>query len=162
VILGLQFACAPGPEPPRPDVLLITIDTLRADYVHAYGFAEQNTPAIDALADRGVLFENAIAAATLTAPAHASIMTSRYVHEHSIGSRNGDTRLEGLPTLAERFADAGYETAAFVSNVVLRRRIGLDRGFGVYDDELPSSEGNREFYFERLAEATATRALALV
>ncbi len=158
LVTGL-LACAPAPEADPPDVLLITVDTLRADYVHAYGFAEENTPTMDALAARGVLFENAIAAATLTAPAHASIMTSRYVREHSIGSRNGDTRLEGLPTLAQRFAEAGYATGAFVSNVVLRRRIGLDRGFHVYDDELPSSERNRDFHFERQAGATAGRAL---
>ncbi|HIF96373.1 MAG TPA: hypothetical protein EYQ54_04990 [Myxococcales bacterium] len=155
----LQFACGAQPKAPGADVLLITIDTLRADYIHAYGFPLEITPSIDALAARGVLFENAIAAATLTAPAHASIMTSRYVREHSVGSRNGDTRLEGLPTLAERFAEAGYETAAFISNVVLRRRMGLDRGFATYDDELPASEQNRDRYFERPAEATARQAL---
>lgn len=156
----LPMACSEAPKGRPADVLLVTIDTLRADYVHAYGFALETTPNIDALAQRGVLFENAIAAATLTAPAHASIMTSRYVREHSVGSRNGDTRLEGLATLAEAFAGAGYSTAAFVSNVVLRRRIGLDRGFGVYDDDLPTAEKNREIYFERVAEATANRALA--
>ncbi|MCP4906588.1 MAG: sulfatase-like hydrolase/transferase, partial [bacterium] len=157
IFLGLVFvfACTPAEERSRPDVLLITIDTLRADYVHAYGFPLEITPSIDALAERGVLFENAIAAATLTAPAHASIMTSRYVREHSIGSRNGDTRLDELSTLAESFSEAGYATAAFVSNAVLRRRIGLDRGFDTYDDELPSREQNRGNYFERIAEETA-------
>ena len=158
-IVFLQLACGAQPKAPGADVLLITIDTLRADYIHAYGFPLEITPSIDALAARGVLFENAIAAATLTAPAHASIMTSRYVREHSVGSRNGDTRLEGLPTLAERFAEAGYETGAFISNVVLRRRMGLDRGFATYDDELPASEKNRDRYFERSAEATARQAL---
>ncbi|MCS5637548.1 MAG: sulfatase [Myxococcota bacterium] len=157
-LLLLPLACK-GSRPTGSDVLLITIDTLRADYVHAYGFPLEITPTMDALAARGALFENAIAAATLTAPAHASIMTSRYVREHSIGSRNGDTRLEGVPTLAERFAEAGYETAAFVSNAVLRRKIGLDRGFDVYNDELPSREKNRDHFFERVAEATALRAM---
>ncbi|MDG2333109.1 MAG: sulfatase [Myxococcota bacterium] len=157
--MGAALACEPGKQRARPDVLLITIDTLRADYVHAYGFPLEITPSIDALAARGVLFENAIAAATLTAPAHASIMTSRYVREHSIGSRNGDTRLHGLSTLAETFSEAGYSTAAFISNAVLRRRIGLDRGFETYDDELPSRERNRGNYFERIAEETAGNAL---
>jgi choline-sulfatase len=159
-LLVLQFACQAQIQAPGADVLLITVDTLRPDYIHAYGFPLEITPSMDALAARGVLFENAIAAATLTAPAHASIMTSRYVREHSVGSRNGDTRLEGLPTLAEHFAEAGYETAAFISNVVLRRRVGLDRGFETYDDELPAQEQNRDRYFERFAEATAHRALA--
>ncbi|MCH2185093.1 sulfatase, partial [Myxococcota bacterium] len=117
-------------------------------------------PRIDALAERGVLFEKAIAAASLTAPAHASIMTSRYAREHSIGTLNGETRLVGGETLAERFRSEGYETAAFVSNVVLRRRSGLDRGFQTYDDELVDSEVNRAAYFERIAAQTAERALS--
>lgn len=149
-------------DPPRPDVLLVTIDTLRADWVHAYGFERETTPRIDGLAARGVLFENAIAAATLTAPAHASMMTSRYARQHSIGTLNGETKLAGIETLAERFRAGGYETAAFVSNVVLRRRSGLDLGFDVYDDELVAGEQNRRAYFERVAADTAARALAWI
>ncbi len=144
----------------RPDVLLITVDTLRADFVHAYGFSREITPNMDALAARGVLFETAIAASTATVPAHAAIMTSRYVREHSVGSLNGATRLAGVTTLAESFRTAGYDTAAFVSNVVLKARTGLDQGFDVYDDVLPSAEANRGIYFERTADDTAGRALA--
>ncbi len=151
---GPEAAAASGHS-----VLLITIDTLRADFVHAYGFGRENTPALDALAARGVLFERAIAAASLTAPAHASIMTSRYAREHSIGTLNGETRLEGLPTLAEHFRDHGYATAAFVSNVVLRRRIGLDAGFDVYDQEMQAGELNRRAYVERKAEGTVGAAI---
>jgi arylsulfatase A-like enzyme len=158
----LALPGCPVDEPPRPDVLLVTIDTLRADWVHAYGFERETTPRIDGLAARGVLFENAIAAATLTAPAHASMMTSRYARQHSIGTLNGETRLDGIETLAEHFRAAGYETAAFVSNVVLRRRSGLDRGFDVYDDELSEGEQNRRAYFERIASDTAGRALAWI
>jgi arylsulfatase A-like enzyme len=154
--LGPVSGCSP---PPQPDVLLVTIDTLRADWVHVYGFSAESSPRIDALARRGVVFENAIAAASLTAPAHASIMTSRYVREHSIGPLNGETRLDGVETVAERFRAAGYDTAAFVSNVVLRRRSGLDRGFDHYDDELEAGELNRKAYFERVAADTAGRAI---
>lgn len=155
----LFLAACSVAKSPRPDILLITIDTLRADWIHAYGFEGETTPRIDALAERGVLFEKAIAAASLTAPAHASIMTSRYAREHSIGTLNGETRLVGGETLAERFRSEGYETAAFVSNVVLRRRSGLDRGFQTYDDELVDSEVNRAAYFERVAARTADRAM---
>ncbi len=143
-----------------PDVLLVTVDTLRADFVHSYGFEAETTPNIDALAARGVLFETAIAASTATVPSHASIMTSRYVREHSVGPFNGATRLEGAATLAEAFRAAGYETAAFVSNVVLKARTGLDRGFDLYDDELPVGETNRGSYFERVAGDTVERAVA--
>jgi len=151
--------CAKEPPRVRPNVLLVTIDTLRADFVHAYGFPHPTTPNIDELAARGALFELAFAASTATVPSHASIMTSRYVREHSVGPENGSTRLAGLPTLAERFGDAGYDTAAFVSNVVLKARSGLDRGFARYDDELPEAEANRLMYFERNAGETAERAL---
>ncbi len=162
--LVLLAACGPAaetvrPEPPLRNVLLVTIDTLRADYVHAYGFQQETTPQIDALAARGVLFENAVAASSVTAPSHATIMTSRYPREHSIGVVNGGSRLEGGETLAERFGDAGYDTAAFVGNIVLRPLIGLDRGFALYDAELPSREPNRPRYFERNAEATSLAAI---
>lgn len=148
------------PERPQRDVLLVTIDTLRPDFLEPYGFGQASSPRISALAAEGVVFENAIAAGALTAPAHASIMTGRFARQHSIGSLNGETRLEGLPTIAERFAEAGYATAAFISNVVLRRRIGLDRGFAEYDDDLPIGESNRPAIFERTADATAERAIA--
>jgi len=153
-----HVGCAP--ERAQRDVLLVTIDTLRPDFLEPYGFAQPSSPRIAELAAEGVLFENAIAAGSLTAPAHASIMTGRYVRQHSVGSLNGETRLADTPTLAEQFERAGYSTAAFISNVVLRRRVGLDRGFGIYDDDLPEGELNRPAYFERTADATAERALA--
>jgi arylsulfatase len=158
---ALAAPCACGRERAAlHDVLLVTVDTLRADHVGAYGFPERTTPEIDRLAARGALFETAIAASSLTAPSHASILTSRFAREHSIGPRNDRTRLEGAPTLAERFRAAGYATAAFVSNAVLARRIGLDRGFGRYDDELPEVERNRPAFSERSAEPTTRRAIA--
>jgi arylsulfatase A-like enzyme len=158
-LLGLLVltSCGGGAEPTRPDVLLITVDTLRADFVHSYGFAAETTPNMDALARRGVLFETAVAASTATVPAHASIMTSRWVREHSVGAWNGASRLEGVATLAEAFRLAGYDTAAFVSNVVLKARTGLDHGFDHYDDELPEGETNRGMYFERVAAQTVDR-----
>ena len=116
----------------RPSVLLITIDTLRADHLHSYGFPLETSPNLDALAAESVVFERAIAAASSTAPAHASIMTSKYVREHSVGYRNGGSVLEGATTVAEIFRGAGFQTAAFVSNAVLRPSRGYTRGFDVY------------------------------
>jgi len=166
VWLAALAACEPAPQAPpgteaaKPrSVLLITIDTLRADHVRAYGSEVAQTPSIDALAARGVLFENVIAAASVTAPSHASILTSRFSREHTIGTVNGTTRLVGGETLAEHFSQAGYDTAAFVGNFVLRPEIGLDRGFALYDADLPSAEANRPTRFERRAEATTRRAL---
>ncbi len=157
LLIVVAFGCSS--ESTRPDVLLVTIDTLRPDFLEPYGFEQPSSPVIAGLAEEGVVFDNAIAAGSLTAPAHGSIMTGRFARQHSIGALNGETRLEGAPTLAEQFAGAGYDTAAFISNVVLRRRLGLDRGFGVYDDDLPEQELNRPLYFERTADETAARAL---
>ena len=92
-----------GPEGPKPNVLLITVDTLRADRLGAYGFQLATSPAIDRLAAQGVLFERAISGASFTAGSHASIMASRYTREHTIGYNNGGTKLEGATTLAEIF-----------------------------------------------------------
>jgi arylsulfatase A-like enzyme len=151
------LACGRASEGP-PSVLLVTVDTLRADFLHCYGFPLENSPEIDALAARGVLFENAIATASATAPTHASIMTSLYPREHSIGTANGHTRLEGGTTLAEHFRANGYATAAVVSNLVLSRRIALDRGFQVYEEAHLGAEGDEESW--GLAERTTRRALA--
>jgi arylsulfatase A-like enzyme len=159
LLLAAMAVCGCGAKPRHPDVLLITIDTLRADHLHAYGFPLEDSPNLDALAAQGVLFERAIAASASTAPSHASIMTARYPREHTVGHGNGSTRLERDPTLAELFSAAGYRTAAFVGNLVLERRTGFDRGFDHFDDELDRREVNRAVW-ERIAEHTTARALA--
>ena len=142
----------------RHDVLLITIDTLRADRVHSYGYSLPTSPNLDALAAQGILFERAIAASGATTPSHASIMTSLYPRQNSVGYLNGSTLLEGDTTLAERFREAGYHTAAFVGNLVLHHRTRLDRGFDRYDDDFDRRELNRNVY-ERIAEHTTQRAI---
>ena len=148
----------PVASPARPDVLLIVVDTLRADHLGSYGYALATSPSIDALAETGVLFERAISGASSTGPSHASLFSSRFTRGHTVGMANGSTRLEGVTTLAEVFRDHGYQTAAFVGNAMLNRRLGFDRGFSLYDDELPTREGARSL-FERRADATTARAI---
>jgi arylsulfatase A-like enzyme len=127
---------ASAPPPPRPNVLLITLDTTRADYLSSYGFPYPTTPNLDALARRGVRFSDATTQIPLTGPSHATIMTGLYPHQHG-AIRNGVPLLENVPTLAERFKDAGYRTAAFLSGWTLRSNLsGLARGFDVYDDKM--------------------------
>lgn len=160
VVLGGLAACGrAAPPDPRPNVLLVVVDTLRADALGVYGAGPEASPEIDALARGGVVFERAIAAAPWTAPSHAALFTSRYSREHSIGFETGTTRLTGLTTLAQVFRAAGYSTAAFVSNIVLLRRYGWDLGFDRYDDELTAPEPNRPEIVERVAEDTARSAL---
>jgi arylsulfatase len=157
--LGSATDAAVDASPERPHVLLVTVDTLRPDFLGAYGFPRDTSPHFDALARDSVIFERAIAASSRTAPAHASMFTSRFVRGHSVGHRNGSTALADRATLASILRDAGFETAAFVSSTMLQKRIGLNHGFDVYDDELPDVELRRTVY-ERVAKRTTERALA--
>lgn len=119
----------------KPNVVLITLDTTRADHLGCYGDADARTPAIDALARRGVLFTQAATPAPLTLPAHCSIMTGLYPTYHGV-RLNGSTALgQGQTTLAEALSHAGYRTGAFVGAFVLDGRWGLNQGFDLYDDQ---------------------------
>ena len=125
---------------PRPlSVLLITLDTTRADRLGCYGHAGGATPNLDALARRGVLFRQAYAHVPLTCPSHASLLTGRLPPHHGVRDNGGYVLPPALPTLAERFAAAGHRTGAFVSAFVLDRRFGLARGFATYHDQVPSA-----------------------
>jgi choline-sulfatase len=118
------------------NVLLVTLDTTRADHLGCYGRASAQTPALDGLAARGVLWEHALSTAPLTTPAHASLLTGLYPPAHGVRN-NGSAPLDAAhPTLAGLLRERGYATAAFVSAFVLDRRYGLDRGFEVYDDAI--------------------------
>ena len=151
--------CHRSPVPPateaRPNVLLVTIDTLRADRVGCYGHAAAATPVLDGLAARGVRFATAVAHVPLTGPSHASLFTGRTPLGHGFRDNGGYTLPAGLTTVAEDFRKNGYETAAFVSAFPLHRRFGFDRGFETYDDHLPKgNDPRRPQYIERFADAT--------
>ena len=120
----------------RPNVLLITIDTLRADRVGAYGYKGAHTPVLDRLAAEGVRFDDATAHAVLTLPAHAAILTGRYPGAYGIRLNGmGSVPSEAI-TLAERMKGAGYRTGAVVASAVLSQAFGLDQGFDTYDDRI--------------------------
>jgi len=130
-----QRAGSPA-DSPAASVLLITIDTLRADAVGAYGAAGAETPTLDRLAGDGLLFENAYSVAPITLVAHTSLLTGVYPPVHGVRN-NGIHALAGSwTTLPERVAGQGVRTAAVVGATVLDRRYGLDQGFEVYDDDL--------------------------
>ena len=162
LVISTALGCRTQPQPPpqpaiAQSVLLITIDTLRADAVGAYGGAAP-TPALDALARDGVRVDRAWTTAPITLTAHASMLTGLYPPAH--GSRhNGIAAAANVPTLAESLKAAGFATAAFVSAFPLDRRFGLARGFDVYDDELPR-DGNGRPLNERAGADTVTRASA--
>jgi len=144
----------------RPNVLLVTIDTLRADHLGAYGYATASTPTLDALAHRGVRFETAVAHVPLTGPSHASILTGHTPLGHGYHNNGGFVLPPSVKTAAGEFRQAGYRTAAFVSGYPLDRRFGFDRGFDVYDDHLPrGNDPRRQAYVERFGDATTDVAL---
>jgi choline-sulfatase len=151
--LALGTACgAREPARPRPHVLLITIDTLRADRLGCYGRQAAETPAIDGLAREGLRFEQAYTPVPLTLPAHATLLTGLSPAAHGLLDNGMVARELGAPTLAERLGAAGYDTAAFVAAHVLNRMFGLDRGFALYDDG-PPGQDDGEGFFHGVADA---------
>ena len=141
LLLGLCTACGeagPGGEPtksPRPSVLLVTVDTLRADHLGAYAQQESRTPHLDRFAAAATVFERAATPMPLTRPAHFSILTSRYPREHGV-LNNALSLPESATTLAEVFRAAGYRTGGFVAVALLSREAGAAQGF----DEFRSPE----------------------
>lgn len=150
----LPFALAAvvaAQDSPRPNVLLVTIDALRADRV-----SEKLTPALTALAERGTRFERAYAHAPLTLPSHASILTGLVPPAH--GVRNNGFRLdETVVTIAELLSEAGYRTGAFVGASALDARFGLSQGFHEYDDRYDvAPSGSASTAFRRGARPATT------
>lgn len=139
-------------------VLLITVDTLRADAVGILGGAAQ-TPQIDALARSGALFEQGVTAAPLTGPSHASILTGLYPNRHGIRD-NGQSVRADQAGLAGWLSSCGYATGGFVSGFPLHRQFGFDHGFSHYDDDFGAAGSNPFALRERRAENTAQAALA--
>lgn len=131
-------ACSRGAAP--PSILLVTFDTTRADRLSCYGASSPQTPNIDSVAARGILFEDATTPVPVTAPAMTSLMTGLYPYEHGVRN-NGSFRLvDGVPTLAEALRAAGYRTGAVLAAHVLEARFGLARGFDSYDDRFTAAE----------------------
>jgi len=155
---GSAFASEPE-ERGRASVLLVTLDTTRADHLGCYGAEFAATPNLDALAGRGVLFDESVSPAPLTLPSHASILTGMVPRRHGVRN-NALSRLDAdREVLAAILRRNGYRTAAFVSSVVLDRITGLDRGFELYDDSVRVGERVAFDYQERSAAQTNDAAL---
>ncbi len=130
-------------EPEPGALVIISIDTLRADRLPLYGHAQGKTPALDAFARDAVLFQHAYAHAPQTLPSHASIFTGLLPFEHGIRDNLGFTLAADKPTLPALLQQAGYRTGGFVSSYVLRSETGIGRGFEVYNAEFPETGGDR-------------------
>lgn len=140
------------------NVLLITMDTTRADRIGCYGYKNAVTPSLDSLAAGGVRFAQAFSHAPITLPSHASMLTGVHPPEHGIRDNGRFALGPDLPLLTESFKIHNYRTAAFVSAHVLGARYGLARGFEVYDDEMPKRPDGRSSW-DRAGNMTCDRAL---
>jgi choline-sulfatase len=144
VLLLVALALVPGAcrhnKSPVPNILIITVDTLRADHVGCYGYAGGLTPNVDALAKDAIVFERGVAQVPLTLPSHTAIFTGTYPFHNGVQDFTAQPLGERFRTLAESLKDHGYATAAVVSSFVLDRSWGLARGFESYDDAFAGQE----------------------
>ncbi|HEX5758719.1 MAG TPA: sulfatase-like hydrolase/transferase [Thermoanaerobaculia bacterium] len=161
VLAAVGAALAGCGRPTRPNLLLVTVDTLRADRVGAYGYAAARTPAMDRLAREGVRCADAVAAAPITLPSHSTLLTGLWPPAHGVRDNGAYALGEEAVTLAERLHGAGWRTQAVVSAVVLGRRYNLDQGFEGYDDDLWAEDEPKLFMIrDRPGPRTAERAVA--
>jgi arylsulfatase A-like enzyme/Tfp pilus assembly protein PilF len=151
-----------APQPARQPVVLVTVDTLRADRLSPYGYPGARTPSLASFSSDSVLFENAYVQTPITLPSHASILTGTYPMFHKVQDVVGKLG-GGMPTLATLLKQSGYTTGAFVGATVLSSIWGLNRGFDVYDDRFEIREGMRQVDLDRVerkADDVLTPALA--
>ena len=134
------------------NVLLITLDTTRADRLGAYGCRTARTPNLDRLAAEGVLFENAHTSVPLTLPSHSALFSGRYPIANRVRNNGNYFLPESEVTLAELLRDRGYDTRAVVAAFVLLSKFGVNQGFAVYDDSLDTHEMIRNYKSEIPAE----------
>ncbi|MFN0196196.1 MAG: tetratricopeptide repeat protein [Planctomycetaceae bacterium] len=127
-----------------PNILLITLDTTRADRIGAYGYAKARTPILDQLAREGVLFEHAVSPAPLTLPVHASLFTGLYPPEHGLRTNGYGSLPTNLTLMSEILGRENYDSGAFVASFVLNQKFGLSRGFQEYDDNLADAKPTQD------------------
>ena len=135
---GWRYARASAPV--SGPIILISVDALRADHLPAYGYRGVRTPAIDALAADGVVFERAYSHSPQTLPAHASLLSGRLPFETGVRDNAGFVVKDAERLLAEMLSDRGYATGGVVSSYVLRRETGIGQGFAFFDSDMPASE----------------------
>ena len=157
--LSVSIAIPSPQAPPAPNVLLISIDTVRADHLGAYGYARASTPVMDRLAREGVRFADVTSQAPLTAPAHAALLTG--VYPARIGVRDNATTPvpDGATTAAELFKARGYRTGGFVGAFILTAPYGFAQGFDTFDADLPGFSDSLKLQVQRRGDAVVDAAL---
>ncbi|MDH3255747.1 MAG: sulfatase-like hydrolase/transferase, partial [Acidobacteriota bacterium] len=160
VVLAAMAGSACGPKAvdfSGQNLLFITIDTLRADRLGAYGYTDGATPNLDRLAVRGIRFDRAYSPVPLTLPSHVTMFTGRNPYATGVRINGMHFLEEDEQTLAELFKTRDYTTAAFVSAYVVIEKFGLAQGFDQYEDALQTSDGLFRFYSETPADEVYRR-----
>jgi arylsulfatase A-like enzyme/Flp pilus assembly protein TadD len=139
------------------NLMVITLDTMRADRIGAYGYPAAETPNLDGLAANGILFENCYAPVPITLPAHCSLFTGRYPLAHRVRGNGTYLLKPGEITLAEKMKEQGFQTYALIASFVLMAKFGLNQGFDLYDDSLQPDEILTNFFSEIKADQVYTR-----
>jgi len=171
ILLACAVGCssgvetAPPADPSRPSLVLITVDTLRADHLSSYGYFRTTTPAIDALAQEAVVFENVVAAMATTLPSHTSLLTSTYPARHGVLSnlrffKQAAMTSDEVRSIAWMLSDHGYRTAAFTSSSPLCEESGIGSGFETFAGPPRYEENDRRT--DVPAEQTVDRALGWI
>src|SRR5256885_3848700 len=139
------FSCRPAEHRPlpasKPDIILVTIDTLRADAVGYAGNTKVKTPFLDRIASEGLVFTNAHAHNVVTLASHTNILTGLYPFQHGVRDNSGFKLDPKYATVGARLKEAGYTTGAFVGAFPLDSRFGLNHGFDTYDDNYGKGSG---------------------
>jgi len=161
-IAALAASLAAWADQARPNVVLITLDTTRADHLGSYGYRHARTPNLDTLARNGARFANADASAPLTLPSHATILTGLFPPRHGVRDNGLFVLGDRFDSVAELLGRAGYDTAAAVSAAVLARTYGLAQGFRLYDDDRGRGDTAGTMIPERDAALTTDAALRLL
>ena len=158
---GMGNSSSAAPMQAQPSILLISLDTVRADRLACYGYSRIETPNIDHLAADGIRFANAYTHVPITLPAHVALLTGTYPMFNGVRDFTSPGLSGNVPTLAEILRRHGYHTAAFVSSFVLNSMWGLDRGFELYDDQVPLDATRRKdlFLLQRSGDQTVDRLL---
>ncbi len=162
LLAGALCACSDRGGQPF-NLLLITVDTTRADRFGCYGYEEPTTPCVDRLAARGILFEQAISPVPITLPSHATILTGLDPHEHGVRNNNTFVLDKSHTTIAERLKEHGLATGATLGAFPVDSRFGLDQGFDTYDDDFdPHTQRAALRMTQRPAARVTEKALAWI
>ena len=160
--VGLATVAAQPSVSAKPNVLLITLDTTRADRIGAYGYKLAVTPNLDRLAREGLLFQDAVTQAPLTGPAHAALLTGQYPGRLGIKDNASTAIPESATTLAEALKGTGYRTGAFIGSFVVDRSYGFGQGFDTFDASFPGFRQEVKAQVQRPASEVITPAIAWI